>query len=117
MRPPTSSPAPVAGGERSLSLLRGLLLRSSPSAGNLAALLARLRESDRDRLLPAFYRASRTTLQRAALLAAHRACNVLAGTLAVLGHGVLLAVGAPKTGAIVRFMPAARGSSRRCIGR
>src|SRR5687767_42122 len=116
MRPPTSSHTPVAG-ERSLSLLRGLLLRSSSSAGNLAALLASLREPDRDRLLPARYRAARTALQRATLLSAHRACDVLAGTLAVLGHGVLLAVDTPKTGAIVRFMPAARDSSRRCIGR
>src|SRR5262249_8886356 len=67
---------------------------------NLRALLARLRETDRDGLLPAGHLAAAPAApQRASLLATHRRCDGALRLLAVpscalarpLGHGCLLA--------------------------
>src|SRR5437762_12003167 len=62
-------------------LARPLLLR------DLCARLARFRETDGDRLLAALHRLARAAaLQLAALALVHRALDLLAGFLSVLGH-------------------------------
>src|SRR5438094_437532 len=78
-RPETEDRSPTSA---LLGRLAGsLLLR------DLRASLPRLRETDGDRLLAALHRLARAAaLQLAALALAHRALDLLAGFLSVLGH-------------------------------